>query len=147
MDTGGVAPPPDPKIKQTSSVTPSSDQIIYIADKVVEEARRVFSTLSKHREITLTPSVLQFIENKLREEVYNRRSEIVNFLQQRQMDTAEIDAQITKSVDEIFFSVIAFVVNEKRNEIVPADVEQVLRMLSKLCLNPLPFWIGKSPYV
>jgi hypothetical protein len=143
MDTGGVAPPPDPKIKQTSSVTPSSDQIIYIADKVVEEARRVFSTLSKHREITLTPSVLQFIENKLREEVYNRRSEIVNFLQQRQMDTAEIDVQITKSVDEIFFSVIAFVVNEKRNEIVPADVEQVLRMLSKLCLYPLPFWIGR----
>ena len=92
--------------------------------KVVEDDRRVFSTLSKHREITLTPSVLQFIENKLREEVYNRRSEIVNFLQQRQMDTAEIDAQITKSVDEIFFSVIAFVVNESVTKLNQSDVEQ-----------------------
>ncbi len=93
-------------------------------------------------QIILTPSMIQFIENKLSEEVYNKSSEIVNFLKQAPMNTDQIDAQITRSVNEIFSSTIAYVIKNNRKEIQSSDVEEVLRMLFKLCLYPLPFWLG-----
>ena len=92
--------------------------------------------------MTLTPSMREGIEKKWSEEVYNRSSEIVEFLKQVPMNTDEIDAQITRSVNEIFSSTIAYVIKNHRKEIQPADVEEVLRMLFKLCLYPLPFWLG-----
>jgi hypothetical protein len=91
----------------------------------------------------MSPQVLGFMEAKLREEVLNRRTGIVNFLQQRQMTTSDIDIGISKSVNEIFTSLVAYVINDKRKEIEPQDIKEVVSMLFKLCLYSVPFWFGR----
>jgi hypothetical protein len=88
--------------------------------------------------ILYSPDVMDFIEDQIRAEVYNRGPNIIDFLIKRQMSTAELDSQITKSVNELFNTVLHQVTSNHRNKVERNDVRKVLTHLFTIC--PYPFW-------
>jgi ribosomal protein L29 len=112
--------------------------VLMVTNTLVYEVRRLGPLLARQQNIILTPDVIDFIEEQIRSEVYNRSPNIIDFILKRQMSTAELGSQITKSVNELFNAVFLEVTHNHRNKIERNDVRKVLTHLFTIC--PYPFW-------